>query len=133
MYQRILVPLDGSQVAETVLPQAQMLAECAGAEIILLSVLVHPGYDYFIPEPALATAAYQNQLNEMKAYLERTAVRLGEHGLQVQTEICEGRVAEAIGRISVWRAAGATVVSADLPCSPRSRPALASMGTSMRL
>ena len=96
MYQRILVPLDGSQVAETVLPQAQMLAECAGAEIILLSVLVHPGYDYFIPEPALATAAYQNQLNEMKAYLERTAARLGEHGLHVQTEICEGSVAEAI-------------------------------------
>ena len=27
----------------------------------------------------------------------------------------EGRIAEAIGRISVWRAAGARVISADLP------------------
>ena len=96
MYQRILVPLDGSQIAEAVLPQVQMLAECAGAEIVLLSVMVHPGYDYFIPEPALANAAYQNQLNDLKAYLERTAARLGELGLRVQTEVCEGHVAEAI-------------------------------------
>jgi nucleotide-binding universal stress UspA family protein len=96
MYKRILVPLDGSDIAEAVLPQAQMLAECSGAEIVLLSVVVHPHYDYFIPEPALASAAYENVVNETKGYLERMAAQMSEHGLRVRTELCEGRVAESI-------------------------------------
>lgn len=96
MYKRILVPLDGSEVAEAVLPQVQMLAECGGSQIVLLSVVVHPNYDYFIPEPALANAARENQITESKAYLERMAAKLGENGLAVRTELCEGPVAEAI-------------------------------------
>ncbi|MCL4504483.1 MAG: universal stress protein [Chloroflexi bacterium] len=96
MYKRILVPLDGSTVAEAILPQAQMLAECGGAEIVLLSVIPHPNYDYFIPEPALASAAHENQANECRAYLKRIADRLAGSGLQVRTELCDGPVAEAI-------------------------------------
>ena len=38
MYERILVPLDGSNAAEIVLPYAEEIAARTGAEIILLSV-----------------------------------------------------------------------------------------------
>ena len=96
MYKRILVPLDGSQVAEAVLPQVHMLAECGGSEIILLSVVIHPNYDYFIPDPALATSVHDTEHNEAQAYLDRVAAKLRAGGLSVRTELCEGRVAEAI-------------------------------------
>ena len=36
MYRKILVPLDGSKVAEGVLPHAKSLAYSEGAELILL-------------------------------------------------------------------------------------------------
>jgi nucleotide-binding universal stress UspA family protein len=96
MYKRILVPLDGSPVAEAVLPQAQMLAECSGGEIILLSVIVHPHYDYYIPDPALAATVHNTEHEESKAYLERMAAQLSAKGTPVRTELCEGRVAESI-------------------------------------
>lgn len=38
MYQRILVPLDGSPLAEGVLPHVQGLAQSLGAELVLLRV-----------------------------------------------------------------------------------------------
>ena len=39
MYQTILVPLDGSQRAERILPHVEALAEKFGAQIILLQVI----------------------------------------------------------------------------------------------
>ena len=41
-YRRILVPLDGSQRAEHVLPMASALAERHAAELVLLHVVVKP-------------------------------------------------------------------------------------------
>mgnify|MGYP003561879522 FL=1 len=42
MYKKILVPLDGSPLAEAVLPHAQALAKSEGAEIVILRVPVVP-------------------------------------------------------------------------------------------
>ena len=39
MYKKILVPLDGSEMAETVLPHAVALARATGAEVALATVL----------------------------------------------------------------------------------------------
>jgi nucleotide-binding universal stress UspA family protein len=39
MYRRILVPLDGSNAAETVLPYVELLASRTGAEVLLLTVV----------------------------------------------------------------------------------------------
>jgi nucleotide-binding universal stress UspA family protein len=46
MYEKILVPLDGSQSAEAVLAHVKQLAQCTGYEIILLHVVTYPHYDY---------------------------------------------------------------------------------------
>ncbi len=96
MYNRILVPLDGSPVAEAVLPQAEMLAKCSDAEVVLLSVLSHPSIDYYIPDPAMAVSAYVEQQRASKEYLAHVAADLSAQGLRVRTELCEGPVAEAI-------------------------------------
>jgi nucleotide-binding universal stress UspA family protein len=39
MYKRILVPLDGSELAERVLPHATAVAKASGAEVTLVSVV----------------------------------------------------------------------------------------------
>src|SRR5579883_2693844 len=41
---RVLVPLDGSQLARRVLPSALTLAAALGAELLLLHVIIPPGY-----------------------------------------------------------------------------------------
>ena len=46
MFEKILVPLDGSSAAEIVLPYAEELAAKVGAEIIIISVtdkVLHAG------------------------------------------------------------------------------------------
>ncbi len=96
MYNRILVPLDGSPVAEAVLPQAEMLAKCANAEIVLLSVITHPSVDYYIPDPAMALSVHMEQQNATRKYLQRVADDLTGQGLRVRTEMCDGPVAEAV-------------------------------------
>ena len=39
MYKKILVPLDGSELAEKALPEAEMLAKLCNSEIILFEVV----------------------------------------------------------------------------------------------
>lgn len=56
MFQRILVPLDGSALAEQVLPTAARLARIAGGSVILLRVVKPPveyasGATYMIYTP----------------------------------------------------------------------------------
>jgi nucleotide-binding universal stress UspA family protein len=96
LYQRILVPLDGSSVAEAVLPQVQMLAECSGAEVVLFSVVNTPTYDYFIPDAAMAITLHEGQQTQTKLYLERVCTQLKAKGLTVRAELCVGNVAESI-------------------------------------
>lgn len=99
----ILVPLDGSELAEATLTQIAPLAERAGARLTLLQVL----------SPSLPElAAYDivclpeeggTQTEQSQVYLARLAGELRERGLRVQTEIRPGRPAE---RISSLAAAG---------------------------
>jgi len=59
MYERILVPLDGSSVAEAVLPYAEELAAKFGAELVLTSV-----YEPELPEMNNVYRSYLEHLTE---------------------------------------------------------------------
>ncbi len=97
MYKRILVPLDGSELAEQVLPHVTELAQCTGAEIILLRVASLPVYDYLVPEPRWSNEIRQAAEQEALRYLERVSRGLRERGLTVKTsETTEGPVHEII-------------------------------------
>ena len=39
MYKKILVPLDGSERAEKILPHVEGLANCFGAQVVLLQIV----------------------------------------------------------------------------------------------
>ena len=63
MYKRILVPLDGSRLAEQALPHAAIHAEKFGAEIVLLMVLGP------LPEPSMAGRRIVRSAEEATAEL----------------------------------------------------------------
>jgi nucleotide-binding universal stress UspA family protein len=97
MYKRVLVPLDGSALAEAILPFVEQVAGPLGAEVILLRV-VEP----VSAAGAIATAgvvpptAYALSELEAKRYLVKAEPRLVKKGLRVRTRIALGPPADAI-------------------------------------
>ncbi|MBK7318180.1 MAG: universal stress protein [Anaerolineales bacterium] len=96
MYKKILVPLDGSPLAEAVLPHAQALAKSEGAEIVLLSVPVTPNLDYLSRTPGLATQIIEDAERETEAYLKTEVEKLTEEGTKVTSVMREGPIPEMI-------------------------------------
>ena len=71
---RILVPLDGSPLAEEVLDRAGQLAEQLGAELHLLQVVEPPHYGYAEAFPMIFNP--EAELAEARRYLESVAGKL---------------------------------------------------------
>lgn len=98
-YQRILVTLDGSELAERALEPAAMLARTTGAELVLLRVTV-PIYlwaPFMDIEPDLDVAR-DRHLQQTEAYLQEVAERLRSRyeDLPIETVVLQGPVAETI-------------------------------------
>jgi nucleotide-binding universal stress UspA family protein len=90
MYKRILLPLDGSPLAERALPHAIALAKCFQSELVLLRVLV------LLPRPPTTREAALLRAEKTLAlfvheYLKSVATSVQEHGITVQTIAVEGR------------------------------------------
>ena len=90
MYTRILVPLDGSAVAEEALAHAAQMADLFGAELILLRTA-------FLPQtPDLDLAEVKDVLvRESEVYLGEMARQLQEQGQRVRTMVYWRKAAEA--------------------------------------
>lgn len=102
MIRRVLVPLDGSELAEKALTMARRVLQPDG-KIILLMAVQHPeppAYDYPSAE-AVDALASEKRIEEQAypqatSYLEHTATNYKLHGYQVETEIIQGDPAVAI-------------------------------------
>jgi nucleotide-binding universal stress UspA family protein len=80
-YRKILVPLDGSEIAERALSYVQAIARTKSTKVILLTVL----------------AAHEGRSDHpMKAYLDSQAKELESKGIKVSTAIAYGHAAEQI-------------------------------------
>jgi len=95
--QRILVPLDGSRVAEQVLPTATTVAQAFDAELILFQVPIVHVYgwmtgEWFLPVQGVLDMAEQ----DVQTYLSNVASRLKGQGIRVTTGTGIGSVAECI-------------------------------------
>jgi nucleotide-binding universal stress UspA family protein len=97
MYKRILVPLDGSPLAEAALEHARQLAQCHGSEIVLLRVVISP-YTIVAPDLVLAGQGVDQEIlqQQVEQYLQAQAGKLAEQGFTVHLVACQGPVAEAI-------------------------------------
>ncbi len=79
-YRRIVVPLDGSQRAEHVLPSAGALAERHGADLVLLHVVAKPELIQRMPlteeENELVREVVQHNQSQAIAYFDQLSGRL---------------------------------------------------------
>ncbi len=100
MYKKILLPLDGSEQAETVLPHARALAESTGAELVLLRVSDRrPSGSLFIRPERIPTEKQDDSLKLlMQGYLNRIAMELRAGRVRVTTALTDGPATEAILR-----------------------------------
>src|SRR5947209_5475945 len=98
MYRRIVVPLDGSKVAEGVLPHIWGIAQATGAELVLLKVIERrhlAGGSYAI-SPDASVIAEKDLTAAAQKYLGGVAELLRARGLAVQRAVIPGlRPAEA--------------------------------------
>jgi nucleotide-binding universal stress UspA family protein len=91
VFQRILVPLDGSRLAEAILPDVLELAAQQRAEVVLLRVaLAHalPGVEL--------TEAQVHAVEEAERYLADVEHGLADRGIRVSSAVRYGRAAEEI-------------------------------------
>lgn len=97
MFTRILVPLDGSPLAQSALPYALALASAEDAPVTLLSVVPPTQMlpDYYIPYSAAMEAA---QLAAAGDALDTLARSLRAHGPRVTTAVAVGDAADQILR-----------------------------------
>ena len=70
MFEHVLVPLDGSQLAESVLPAVAWLANRLGASITLLHIIEQG------PSATIHGDRHLTQPGEAEAYLTEVAARL---------------------------------------------------------
>jgi nucleotide-binding universal stress UspA family protein len=94
MFDTILVPLDGSQMADCVLPHVVAIASPFHAQVTLLRMLEK---NQTIPSTQLFDLLNW-QINKTKAtlYLEKTKALFQESGIRARTLAMEGLVAEGI-------------------------------------
>jgi nucleotide-binding universal stress UspA family protein len=104
MYERIVVALDGSSLAEAVLPHATAIAGPLGSEIHLVQVvreardLVNMGFmdptalggSGSVPDIRTLEEAMTAQVRAAERYLEEKASGLRSQGLRVRTAILRG-------------------------------------------
>ena len=95
MYQRILVPLDGSETAEKVLPFVIGEAKSHGAAVVLLRVIL-PLRSSFMVSLKFQEQLIQQATEFSQNYLEKISQQLGAEGIQVEVEIQHGPVAPRI-------------------------------------
>ena len=95
-FNRIVVPLDGSALAEELLPHLAALASYLNATVSLIQVLVPSGYaQKEMLEPAMPW--WENEIAQSNEYLNAAADYLREAGATVSTEvILSDAVADAI-------------------------------------
>jgi nucleotide-binding universal stress UspA family protein len=94
MIEQILVPLDGSSLAECVLPHVTAIARPFDAQVTLVRVVEREAS----PEggEALDPLDWQMRKSEAEAYLDEVKRRLQELDLSVRSDLLVGKAAERI-------------------------------------
>jgi nucleotide-binding universal stress UspA family protein len=90
LVQQILVPLDGSALAERALPEAQRLASINNAQILLVRVLQaldEESKRILFASPAIANDALERERSAAEQYLQGIATRLQASGVVAECEV----------------------------------------------
>ena len=98
MYNTILVPLDGSERAEAILPHIEIFAKPCDANVLLLRVEEPPvmlGRDE-VMDMEKYHQEFENREREAEAYLSKKKDEYTQKGLHVETRMLFGSVVKTI-------------------------------------
>ncbi len=90
MYKKILVPLDGSELAKTALDEAEKLAKTFNAEIVLFQVVPFMPI-YGSPELVTPLIVDEKQKEVVEKYLASLAEELKKGGFKATTMVRTGQ------------------------------------------
>jgi nucleotide-binding universal stress UspA family protein len=93
MFERILVPLEGSALAECVLPHAKAIAQAVGAQLLLLHVVEQVDGDR---APQVDPLDWYLQKAEAQSYISQISRQWQQSDLSVSHALVEGPAAERV-------------------------------------
>jgi nucleotide-binding universal stress UspA family protein len=110
----LVVPLDGSSLAEAALPVAYQLANAIGGHVVLVGVISTPGQ--LIAEEGGAIGMYVGSEHarleaDAREYLDTIASRLSAHGRSVDASVRQGVPASQIDDVAREHDAAAVVMA----------------------
>ncbi|CAG0976503.1 TRAP-T-associated universal stress protein TeaD [Anaerolineales bacterium] len=100
MYKKILVPLDGTPLAEAVLPHAQALAKSEGAELILLRVAVTPNPNFYHRDEGEGRLITDQIEEEALDYMKMESAKLENEGTKVTAITRDGTIPDTILKVA---------------------------------
>ncbi len=101
MYQKILVPLDGSQLAECVLPHVESIARGGGVQNVIFLRIVEPFHmpsgeaSIYFSEEDVKRINSENRVTA-ESYLNQLVSRTKYDGVTVKSEVLTGKAAGSI-------------------------------------
>ena len=100
MYEKIMVPLDGSELAECVLPHVEGLIKgCHVSNVVFVRVLEPPARSHY-GEVSISPEIYEEtdsaRKSAAKDYLDQIKNRLKYEGTELHSEVHVGRVADSL-------------------------------------
>lgn len=93
LYKKMLVPLDGSERAEQVLPHVRELALRFQAEVMLISVVEPPE---LVEDIILYQEETECRAEEARLYLGRLQKDLGQQGIEAEIRVAHGPIVRKI-------------------------------------
>ena len=108
MYKKILVPLDGSELAKRALDEAEKLANCFGAEIVLFEVAPFMPI-YGSPELVTPLIVDEKQKEAAEKYLVNLSEELKKKGFKVTAVVRTGQQV-AVEIIDFAKESGANLI-----------------------
>jgi nucleotide-binding universal stress UspA family protein len=108
MYKKILVPLDGSELAKKALDEAEKLANCFGAEIVLFEVVPFMPI-YGSPELVTPLIVDEKQKEAAEKYLVNLSEELKKKGFKATAVVRTGQQV-AVEIIDFAKESGANLI-----------------------
>ncbi len=101
MYEKILVPLDGSELAECVLPHVENIVRCGGVREVVFFRVTEPSYlpsryaEIGLTEADVKRIAAESEAAARK-YLDELVSRVNYGKVNVRPEVMTGRAADSL-------------------------------------
>lgn len=119
MYKHIMVPLDGSELAECVLPHLSSIAKgCHVSKVTIVRVIepVHR-FDEWAPEvpdsarEKLIEQFKQEDLKDAKNYFDKVTKQLGAEGIKASAEVLFGRTEDELANYVIKKRVDLVIIA----------------------